>query len=833
MKKTAANQPDVTQRATLTLLLFLLATGAGLFVLLAGNESVAPEGGTGENGDTPEHSSDAPVRVQAKPFPGESSRPALHDGITLRVLDDGQQALANAEVLFLATGKIEEALLREAMLLSGWDRIPVFERHGERLLTDARGEVRLPRFHDLASVAARHGALWSMLDLHQGMEGPVALVLRVSPALSVEVIDAEGKPAPFVPVVLRSRRGESILDLWRGESDGNGLVRVEHVAAVAQQDRLDGVLELAPGVPAAPEWARAVDLRALDRPLCLVAPPAGLLEVRVLTPEGAPAPRDTYVTLHGRRGAIGSITLPVVAGFARTSRALLGVALDIEAHALERWLPETATTTGPVDASLPCRVEVRLQRQRPAVVARLVDESGAPLCGPGLRVQILGRDRQHVRSAALKADASGVVRIELRAGDPAEALLRIFLQDAETGAQTASVDAVLPPERSPELDLGVLALRLLPALVEGVVTDGEGHGLEGLITVVEERRAGSVWKTVAEVLCATDRAGRFLIRGSRTEAELRVAVRHDRWRMAEPVPFRQGEVGVRLVLAKRASLAGQVLTDAAVDARLFEVNLEPEHGGTAVAMTTPAVDGRWLMQDVPRGSWRVVVAARGGHAEFARISGINVLSDVAEDARLACIDLRGQVRNVAINILDGEGAAVREAWVHLAGVRRGTWQRASDGRLEVLLGAEPVDIAAEAEGRGRAEARAVEQDTTLRLAHGHPVRIELVELPPAGTTLHARLVPANGRGFPLRPHAGGLSAPSFSGEGILETSVAGPGIWKLQLTLVRRGTDTAAGLPASAVDTIHVAEGMNLQSFRVRVAAQALLDAERQLQQRP
>jgi len=823
----------VTRRATLTLALLVGSLVAALGFLWADGEAVAVE----DEGVEPTSAADSldlhTPALEARQFRNASPSEVAYDGLTLRVLDDEQKALENAEVLFVATGRIEEALLRETLLLSGWDRIPVMEQHGERFVTNARGEVRLPRFHDLASVAARHGELWSMLELHQGMEGPVALIVQASPALAIEVQDVEGKAAAGVPIVLRSRRGSSILDLWRGVSDSNGLLRIERVGAVAQQDRLGGVLEIAPGVPAPLSFARPVDLRALEHPLRVTAPPSGVLEVQVRVAGDGPLPRGTFVTLHGKNGAVGTFTLPVVDGLARTSHAALGAALDLEAHALERWQPESASSQGPADAVTPCLAEIRLHRRKPSVAARVANESGELLPLRSLRCHVLSRDGQHLRSLALRSDASAMVRLEWQSADPADALLRIFAQDHETGSQTASVDVLDPPERAPDVDLGLLMLRNLPPLVQGMVTDAEGHGLEGLVAAVEERRAGSVWRSATEVQCTTDRTGQFVIRGPRTEADLRVVVRHDRWRMAEPQAFRAGEQGLRLVLRKRAVLSGQVLTDASIDPRLLELNLESEHGGVSVATATPAADGRWTLQDVPRGTWRVSVSARGGHAEFVVVDGIHAHAETVEDARLACLDLRGRIRNVAVDVLDGQGAAISEAWVHVLGKRRGTWQQTTDGHLEVLLGNDPVDVFAEAEGFGRAAARAVAQNVTLKLGHGLAVRLDLLELPPPGTALHAWLVPADGRGFPARPVVGGLSAPAFSSDGVLEASVPSAGVWRLKLTLVRKGTEIAVGLPASAAEPISVSEGVQRQQFRVRVAAQALLEAERQLAQRP
>ena len=812
-------------------------------VLVAAAWNMLPEPG-GSAGDLATVASDntesdtaaTATGIDARRFREGARARLVGDGLTLRVVGADQRALEAAEVRFMAADVDGEELLREAMLASGWDRIPLLERHGELLLTDAAGEVRLPRFQVMASVAARHGDLWSMLDLRQGMEGPVQLVLRSSPALHIEVVNAAGRPAGNTPITLRSVRGAESMDLWRGISDANGLASIQHVGDVAQQDRLEGSLQLAPGFPCGLEFVRAVDLRSdLAVPLRLTLPPLGSLVVRVECSDASALPRGTFVTVTSRDGAQGELSVPVVDGVATITALAVGSALQLRAHTSEHWRPCVVAHAGPTAPGEVATAVMRFVAEWPALHGFVVEENGTPSALQIFSAHVLNEQGLPVRSFNLATDKAGSFRCDLR---PLEGVrckrLEITRIQRDSGSVQAMAFAPLL-EESPAgtCDLGTLVLQSAPRVVSGIVLDNDGRAMRGTLVEVELRSASGAWLVSHELRGESAIDGTFEIRGPAPAAPLRLRVQRERWRLLEAAPFVPGSSGVRLVLERLSSVVGQVIADTTVDPRHIEIALEPQTGGVPVAVARPGADGHFFIEYVPQGTWRCVVTAEGGHSELVVIPDV-VVKAGGDDPRLACIDLRGRCRSIVVDVLNEAGVAVDEAWVHVAAVGRGAWRRARDGHLEVLLGTAPLTLTAEAPGLRSMRREGVIADTRFTLPQGVRVRLELADLPPKGMRLHATLVPdENASVWPRRASAGGLSAPAFDATGVLQTALSKGGRWRAQFTLTRIGSDAAVGLRSAALAPFEVLDATAEQVIRIRLSAEVMAEAERELQQRP
>lgn len=834
-------QAERKERHTLNRVLWILSVILGI-ALVASAWNMLPEPGPAENTEGVAGSLDAEADpaaagrgIATSRFREATESRRIGEGLTLRVVGADQRVVEAAEVRFMASDPDGEQLLREAMLAYGWDRIPLLERHGEKLLTDAAGEVRLPRFHSVASVAARHGDLWSMLDLREGMEGPVLLVLRASPALKIEVVDAAGKPASHVPVTLRSVQGTEGMDLWRGTSDANGVAVIQHVADVAQQDRLEGTLLLAPGFPCGAEFARTVDLRTdLAKPVRLTVPPLGSLTVRVESNDGSALPRGSFVTVTGVDGVDGEVSAQVIDNVAHISALAVGVAVQLRGHTSERWRPCLGNHAGP---SLPGEVAnaaLRFDAEWPALSAQLVEENGTPAATQSFNAHLLSELGLPLRSFGVRTDAVGKFRCDLPSfGGVRCSRLEVTRVERDTGSVHSMAFAPLSQHHPDGVTLlGTLILQPAPRVVSGTVVDTDGLPLRGTLVEVELRTPTGVWLQSHELRCESGVQGAYEIRGPVPAAPLRLRVQRERWRLLDAVPFTPGSSGVRLVLERLSSVVGQVIVDAIVDPRQIEVALEPRGGGVPVAVGRPGVDGRFFIEYVPQGTWRCTVTAEGGHSEIVVIPDV-VVRVGGDDPRLSCIDLRGRCRGIAVDVVDEAGQAIDEAWVHVAAAGRGAWRRARDGHLEVVLGAAPLTLTAQAPGLRTVRTESVIGDTRMVLPRGVRVRLELADLPPKGTRLHATLVAVDAGVWPQRASAGGINAPAFDAAGVLHVALAHPGRWRARFTLTRPGSDAAVGLRASAFEPFEVHDTKAEQVIRIRLSAEMLGEAERELLQRP
>jgi hypothetical protein len=138
-----------------------------------------------------------------------------------------------------------------------------------------------------------------------------------------------------------------------------------------------------------------------------------------------------------------------------------------------------------------------------------------------------------------------------------------------------------------------------------------------------------------------------------------------------PAPFRPGDRDVEIALARCGRIVGRILTDQALDGRGVRLRLRPSGEADAENAQTWFIgmsDGRFTLPGIPAGSWTLEIAAMDGEEPelLAAIPELRVLAgEVARDARLDPLDLRGRVHVVHVEVVAPDPAEAGESIVRL------------------------------------------------------------------------------------------------------------------------------------------------------------------------
>jgi len=424
--------------------------------------------------------------------------------------------------------------------------------------TDQLGRASVPRPRAHGVVAVESGSLLGLVVVTwYDLEARDVQLWRDG-AATVEVRDAEGRPAEGVPVALRSLVEASGRDLLIAATDASGRAHLPHAQFLRNRARAGSkkplrwtlVPNLCGGSIEGFRW----DEELPEGPVRLQLPATAEVELHVLEADGSPARGEVPVALvavprqlsedYGRedvekrmRGALlrprpADTVAGYVVGTARDGRASFpyvapGCELVYSAQRHGASALVSGRSPGPEKVGERKTFELRLGVRHTTVVARLETADGRPFADRQLLVEQFERAPtggfHHVpisgsvgplngeRTMLLcgpRTDARGEFRVELDltvryGGAPVLAV--------QAGIETPGhVACVIPLAHAPKSglhDVGIARLARAPLIAGGRFVDQGQRPLAGCLILLDEIKAPWRHRTV------TDAEGRFELRG--------------------------------------------------------------------------------------------------------------------------------------------------------------------------------------------------------------------------------------------------------------------------------------------------------------------------------
>jgi hypothetical protein len=305
----------------------------------------------------------------------QDPKPADDARLQIEVVDADGRPVTGASVFTLPSDQLSS---RYHEVLESEDRRPqwfeVVERFGARCATDERGEAVLDHPADGLELVAKAEGLYASLTT-EGSEKELRVALERDLKLVLVAIDANGRPAPGVEMVIVSRPGNPFADCvedpmflplgcaWIGKTNALGEAVVEHVQCIVRPENSQ-MTYAALGIPV--KHRERVDLHgdALPaQPIVFHMPQTGTVVTEGPQPSTALGIRRARDPAEGGLGQCWSSNTPCQMhprdGKAEFPYVELG--LQIEARAWWKGLGAPLSTTAPGPTELDRTATIRLE----------------------------------------------------------------------------------------------------------------------------------------------------------------------------------------------------------------------------------------------------------------------------------------------------------------------------------------------------------------------------------------------------------------------------------------------------------------------------------------
>jgi len=814
-------------RRYLAVLLVAVLLVLGVAWLLQDSDSEAPP----PAGSTPPAESVEPGVAAGGSLPaakeaGAISRQALEDSadpsagsastLRLRVVrTPGGAGVPNVSVRWLDGPTLSSAALRSRTRDSYQDWDEIYEEFGQQVLSDAAGEVRLPRMRGIlwnAHLGSEYASGWVSAETTDGEE----ILLQPDLEVRVQVLDADGRPAAKVPVAWLGWAGDRARAILSARTGPDGIARIRHLQTQIPL-RLKGRQTLALLVPGA--QAGQVPFDPLQPPAEVVTlrlPATGQVVVEVLDAEGNSFPDRTHVYLQrawteeersmlddpGRLqpdAARDSVRASLEGGRAVFPHVGVGIPLECLSYFQEGQKYFGTEHAGLTVAGQEILIQVRHSLVPTRITARLLRPNGSPIADAQVGGQV--RVGGTMQDATVETDGDGrcqqfldeeqwsteLTRESFLGTSDSPRRLILFVHPDPDLSQILAAQLDLQELLGPGLhDFGDLVLGGEGTAASGRVVDEAGLPLAGVGVMV-------VLRNEDDQLANMDVAAPYSPSPSRTGADGRFALRFAgapaadwslHFRLEGYLPFELRGIGggaEREVRMTRASfLSGRLLLDPGIPSDLLRIDwrrdVRNEHEYQIQATLDPEM--RFHAGGAAAGTGILTIRSNQGIDELARIEGVALGATDAVDPRLDPLDLRGKLHAYQLRVFDAEGQRPEELILVFEGERR-VLRGPVANPARLLLGQPGMRLTVFSRGSAAATVVLDDPELEVRLERGIEarLRIEGVDWPQEGLELQA--VPAlDGVGWLHDSEA------RFGRDGRAAVSLPEPGRYTLTVNLI-------------------------------------------------
>ncbi|MCZ6599035.1 MAG: hypothetical protein O7B99_15465, partial [Planctomycetota bacterium] len=604
-------------------------------------------------------------------------------------------------------------------------------------------------------------------------------------AMTVEVVDEEGNPAPDVPVGVRMGENRREELLWTARTGADGTAAMPHIETFAGQNVTQGLTPYAV-LPFPLATPVEVELDPADPPelVRLTVPPTGRVVVHLLDEAGEPVTGERWgrgviiesyvddVLAPGRTKRIGTHDLRLFDGPGVMTH--VGLGLDLVASASgqgqseEGRKPARERKPGPAEPGEEVVFTLRYGEHYPVLAGRCVDQAGEPIADSRGRIRLLWTTPPGERVEeyeGFRSDAAGAFKIALHTRVTQAVSCEVhFMTDpsGDIGSLGARTFLKLPLSAG-EIPLGDVELSgsALPLLASGVVVERAGEPILWAGVNVGYKKYWAEdrfhWDWISGLATQTAADGSFEIRGDVGPGEYGLYAGANGYMSSEMLAFSPGASDLRIVLEKESALEGSLVVDDGIPVSWLVVEAVSQEKADSGwnrgrKKSRPRTSGRFRLDRLFSGMTDVTVRLAWDPEPLATVTDVWVEEgEVARDPRLDGLDLTGSIRRIDLEVVDLDGKPVTLGYA--------AFRPALDGHEKRRVSLEPhgatilsrsgaLDIEIVAHGYRTERLEGVTGDRKVVMRRGIPVRVRLpgdVPLPEAPMRLEIGLHSDEGR----------------------------------------------------------------------------------------
>lgn len=581
--------------------------------------------------------------------------PAEEEGFGLHVVRPDGQPAVGATVRWMLQRELD-ALRAQGRNPADEDSADVLAAATNTVRTNTSGFAMLTSSAGTMLMDARLGDQYGSLRIRREDASHARLRIARDTTLAVEVVDAQGRPRPRVPVVLR---GAACQTIWSGRTGDDGRAALRHADLVVQDAnaRLED-LTIAVDVPAGAVHVLPRGEVPVE-PVRLVAPPGQRVLVWVRDVDAQACRRPTLVRL-------APSGLEADCGAARVRTAVDGLAVFEEVPPGSALVAVAETACSPV----PLRCEVRTA---PAAEANAILAAVHPM--PRAQGRLLDPHGQPWRgfdvTAHLESAGTWIAQGATRTGDRGEFELDVPALHAATGPVAITLVArnrygraacsarIELPAGATRVDLRDVDAADWPVLLRGQVLDEGERPLPGAFV----EACDEAGRPDPRTRVASDERAQFALRGPPPagDAILVHAVEPERRAADATVALRRGDARARIVIAVHGRLSGSVLVPAGAPEGGVIVRVE-QPSGSNLALTIDGA-GAFEFSNVEPGEVRLAFVPQGFDEPVLVLERVGVpRGGASTDPRLVGVDLREELVVVELEVVDERGQPLLSGW---------------------------------------------------------------------------------------------------------------------------------------------------------------------------
>ena len=767
-------------------------------------------------------------------------------------------AVPNAIVHLYDMGALNHHKL-QAALLERVDLEGALQMRPRRFRADASGRL-------LIAVPRNGGVVTALTNTHWGVSGidPIAqhedYEVLVDPDLPVTLraLLADGTPAAhaLIAVAPEGKTREPLYFAWR--SDAAGCVTIPSIGPIWVAAGRRPLVFFASGFPHFVTSAALDPTKPPAGALDITMPSFGALRVTVTGLDALPADLQRQVRVQIRHTFLGGgaqqdwMPAAVVQGVATFSYVPVQTRLVLRFATPSADIRATETMIdGPESAGATRETTVALPPLNPILMAKLVDERGAPLANARVKSSIEFPDH-NLQRGDWTTNSEGVLRCSVIPPKTAQAEALPPGRTAQWHVRTERTppeqpDATpmalhlhfpLPPTLADGInDCGTLIMLTPPVVAAGVVVDELGAPvIAATVTGYGRTRnaAGNVKPSNEQANAMTDNEGRFELREFVDAPELELKVRKAGISDVNSSIVPCGATGLTLSVNRAATLRGRVLLPEGVRPAAIEVRMEsadmalPMGAGRALKRSRLRADGSFSCGPLAPGRWTLNVGDfMSARQPFAAFTGLNILAETKSLPELDPLDLRGLIHSIDIDVRGANGQPLPSANVHTAEDLEGRGTNTDpEGRATLVLHKLPVDLVITGQNHRALELKGVSASRQVQLPPGIRVRLRCSSTAEVPSPLHIRVIL---EALPPSSSARRTYGAVLQDEGDLEYQLPEPGNYKIHAVLVDRNplARNERPLPISVVGLreIAVTDSPTVQLFVVTPDPESLQKA--------
>jgi len=425
----------------------------------------------------------------------------------------------------------------------------------------------------------------------------------------------------------------------------------------------------------------------------------------------------------------------------------------------------SAMPYGPTSEGEVVDVSLRLVPVRPVIVGQILNLEGKSVGRAKMNIKVEERRKDGVSygSTTFKCD-EGRFRHSLQRPSPkpdSQRVLVIRYEDDEQGTRGEVRFDLNKTFPNGETDIGQLQLQPLPLVVSGQIVDAQGKGVENASWSIEKQFVDDDgnpmdhWMDGRDLSGAADKEGYFKVFRYVDGGNYRIVADASGYSDSR-ASFQIGQENFQIVLGGAQDISGQILVDEGISFEAMSLGISHKSEQQVVRLGfsgSPggaiATDGSFTFPDRDTDTYEIRLTCR--RTNDSLVEPLTVFVDAAAPVTPVVIDLRGQLTEMLIHVVDEEGKPIDNNSLCIPEVAIGRIGTGEASKTILTRNAGMI-LQVSSPNKRTASLPIIHGEETVVLREGYPVEIQVTNLDvvPDGYLLAGQLMKARPGGDETR-----------------------------------------------------------------------------------